>query len=84
MDGPLASATVSFGAWSTDPPLDRNLIASPNDRNVHLLIPYDVKIEAGGTVNFIVAGFHQIAIYGNGTRLSDIDATRIPPAPARW
>jgi hypothetical protein len=29
-----------------------------------------------------VAGFHQIAIYGNGTRLSDIDATKIPPAPA--
>ena len=52
--------------------------------NVHQLIPNVTTIKAGGTVNFIVAGFHNIAVYGNGTKPDDInDAIRrdVPNAP---
>jgi plastocyanin len=40
-----------------------------------VVIPNEVQIKAGGTVNFIVAGFHQIVVYGNGTRPEDIDTS---------
>ena len=65
--GPLAQATVSFGQWSTSPSLDRLLINNPANGNVHRLIPNEVTIQAGGTVNFLIAGFHQVVVYGNGT-----------------
>jgi plastocyanin len=83
--GPLSSATVSFGAWAADPedPLDRNPNLAPLDRNVHLLIPDEVTIQAGGVVQFIVQGAHQIAVYDHGTRPDDIGTTAdflVPPA----
>ena len=67
--GPMANATVSFGAWPADAAnvLDRSPNRSPNNRNVHQLIPHEVTIKAGGTVNFIIAGFHWIAVYDDGT-----------------
>lgn len=79
VSGPMASATVSFGAWPADPanPLDRNPNRSPGSRNSHQLIPHEVTIKAGGTVNFIIAGFHWIAVYDNGTEPSNI----VLPAP---
>jgi len=62
-DGPQASATVSFGQWQTGPAdgpppvleLDRFLPPnqSPRTRNNHQLIPNEVTIKAGGSVNFI-------------------------------
>src|SRR5919108_4765434 len=57
-DGPLSSATVSFGVWPADPrdPLDRFRSVSLNSRNVHLLIPYEATIRAGGAVNFVLSG----------------------------
>lgn len=72
--GPLASATVSFGSWPANPanPLDRNPNRSPGSRNGHQLVPHEVTIKAGGTVNFIIAGFHWVAVYGDGTQPSDI------------
>jgi len=83
ISGPLATATVSFGAW---PPHDRLAPLPPNTPppNVHQLIPNTTTIKAGGTVNFIVAGFHNIAVYGNGTKPGDINAAirkTIPGAP---
>jgi plastocyanin len=81
IDGPLANATVSFGAWQTDPPFDRALSTpGPNDRtrNEHELLPKEVKIKAGGAVNFIISGFHQILVYDHGTRPGDFDATDTP------
>lgn len=36
----------------------------PNNR--HALVPHGVKIKVGRTVNFIIAGFHQVAVYGDG------------------
>lgn len=89
ISGPLASATVSFGNWSAglDPALDRfpNL-GAPVKPNGHQLIPNEVMIRAGGTVNFIVAGFHHILVYGDGTQPGDIDVTNtipvtVPPGP---
>jgi hypothetical protein len=84
LSGPLASATVSFGAWpaSTASPLDR--FATPNAPdapNVHQMIPNVVIVKEGGTVNFIIAGFHVVAIYGPGTKPDDIDETNLEPLP---
>jgi hypothetical protein len=88
MHGPLSNATVSFGAWVAggDVPLDR--FATPNEpaaENAHQLLPYKVTIKKGGSVNFIVAGFHVIAIYAPGTKPDDVnaaDTTTLPGAPA--
>jgi hypothetical protein len=82
--GPFASATVAFGQWAANPeaPLDRHPNLAPLDRNGHLLIPDEVTIEAGGVVQFLVAGAHQIAIYDHGTRPDDINTNLlIPPFP---
>lgn len=91
--GPLATATVSFGAWTT-PPGASELNRFPNvgasataGNNVHAMIPHEVKIKAGGSVNFIIAGFHLLAIYDDGTEPGDIRLTNLisptitPPAP---
>jgi len=67
-----ANATVSFGSWQTDPPLDRFDNLSPIARNHHELIPNEVTIRAGGTVNFIVSGFHEPTVYDDGTQPGDI------------
>jgi plastocyanin len=77
LSGPLASATVSFGQWAADPdsPLDRHPNLAPLNRNEHTLIPDEVTIQAGGVVNFIIGGAHQIAIYDHGTRPEDIRLT---------
>ena len=62
-------------------PLDRFAAptASPNNRNVHLLLPREVKIDAGGSVNFIISGFHLLLIYDDGVEMGDIDITKITP-----
>ena len=76
INGPLANATVSFGAWPTDPPLDRFAgTGAPTLPNVHQLIPNEVKIKAGGSVNFIISGFHNVIVYDDGTQPGDIDKT---------
>ena len=76
---PNVRATVSFGQWQTDPPLDR--VATPTDRtrNVHLLLPRVAKIKAGGAVNFIVSGFHEPTIYDAGTQPGDINTALLVP-----
>jgi|RhiMethySRZTD1v2_1073278.scaffolds.fasta_scaffold208355_2 plastocyanin len=71
IDGPLANATVSFGQWL--PPLDR-LTANPvgGVGNVHELAPNVVTIKAGGAVNFVISGLHNVQVYGDGTQAVDI------------
>jgi plastocyanin len=81
ISGPLAEATVSFGQWPADSTVDRMRVANPGNRNSHQLIPNEVKIQAGGSVNFIIAGFHQIIVYDNGTQPGDINAALAAPAP---
>lgn len=83
VDGPLASATVSFGQWSATGaiPLDRTVTpGAPGAPNGHALIPHTATIKAGGSVNFVIAGFHQIIVYAPGTTPGDINLT-IAPIP---
>src|SRR5262245_15775411 len=84
ISGPLATATVSFGAWSAGINRRPNIGATAGlANNEHVLIPNDVKIKAGGTVNFIIAGFHLVAVYGNGKRPQDIAVgVTVPPQGA--
>lgn len=72
ISGALANATVSFGYWPTG--IDRfpNL-GGPVVANGHQLIPNAVRIMAGGTVNFIIAGFHHVLVYDDGTQPEDIN-----------
>jgi len=81
MRGPLSSATVSFGQWSAGPPLDRfPNIGAPVVPNGHRLIPGEVTVKAGGTVNFVIAGFHLVLVYGDGTMPGDINVgMTVPP-----
>src|SRR5439155_14425046 len=62
-----------------DPPLDR--FTNPNDRtrNEHVLISREVKIKAGGAVNFIISGFHEPTIYDDGTQPGDINTSLLEP-----
>jgi plastocyanin len=82
--GPLANATVSFGAWPATgtTPLDRTALpTAPAAPNIHQLIPQTATIKAGGSVNFVVAGFHQIVVYKPGTKPGDIDTSTLIPIP---
>lgn len=76
---PNTQVSVSFGQWQTSPPLDR--FTNPNDRtrNDHLLIPHEVKIKAGGAVNFIISGFHEPIVYDDGTQPGDINTALLEP-----
>lgn len=76
IQGPLAQATVSFGQWRTDTPLDR-LDGVPPTANNHQLVPNQVTIKAGGAVNFVIAGFHNVMVYDDGTQPQDIDTTKL-------
>jgi len=80
VSGPLATATVSFGTWAAGPPLDRfPNIGAPEKPNGHLLVPFETTIKAGGTVNFVIAGFHHILVYDDGTEPEDINASLTVP-----
>ena len=80
IDGPLANATVSFGAWRM--PLDRHPnVLPPPTANQHELIPQVAKIKAGGSVNFIISGLHQVIVYDDGTQPSDINIGLLSPPP---
>lgn len=84
LDGPLASATVSFGSWPVDREMRLDRMETPNAPiapNVHALIPNTVTIKAGGTVNYIVAGFHQIIVYAPGKEPSDVNTENLLPIP---
>ena len=37
------------------------------------MIPNQVTIKAGGTVNFMIAGFHVVAVYDDGTQPGSIN-----------
>jgi plastocyanin len=80
LQGKHAGATVNFGAWATAPiPLDRFPASSPNNRNVHLLLPREVDIEVGGSVSFIISGVHLVLVYGDGTEKEHINSTLLTP-----
>jgi hypothetical protein len=79
LKGPLASATVSFGQWDTTTTVDRFPNQSPRTQNGHFLIPSEVTIKQGGSVNFIISGFHHVLVY-RGLKPSDINISlTVPP-----
>src|SRR5262249_17254874 len=80
ISGPLANSTINFGSWQTNPPLDRFPNVSPINRTQHQLTPHEVTIKAGGTVNFIIGGFHHILVYDDGTQPGGINAALANPA----
>jgi hypothetical protein len=81
---PFQNATVSFGVWQTEPPLDRFPPNSPTDRNRndHVLLPFEAVIKAGGAVNFAISGFHQPIVYDVGTQPADINGPTPDPMVA--
>ena len=79
VSGERAGAIVAFGQWK---PFDRiGNAAGPNDRtqNNHVLTPFRVRIKAGGSVSFIISGFHNPVIYSNGKQLEDVNVGLILP-----
>lgn len=70
------SVTVSFGAGLN------TALAGPNPDNDHIL-PKKIEVKAGGVVNFVVAGFHQVFVYNPGVKPADVLAAAPPfPIPA--
>ena len=77
--GLLTNATVSFGTWLTDPPTDRFPNASPGAANGHAINPREAVIKAGGSVNFVIAGLHQVIVYAAGKKPEDVDSATTTP-----
>jgi plastocyanin len=78
VDGPLANASVSFGQWLTEPPIDRFATGgNTRTQNQHKVIPYNVTIKAGGSVSFIISGLHLLLVYGPGTTMESIDSSLV-------
>src|SRR5438445_520950 len=58
------SVSVAFG---------RGLNTAQQGNTVnHVMLPDDIKIQQGGVVHFLVAGFHQVVVYKPGTKPEDI------------
>jgi len=81
LDGPLASAVVSFGQWRTSPALDRFPNNSPRTANQHRHLPYTATIKAGGSVTFQINGVHLLLIYAPGTTLESITRNVVEATP---
>ena len=72
-----AHTVVSFGQWDVNPanPLDREPINTEPEnrtRNIHLHLPFQAEVDAGGAVSFITSGVHQVLIYGPGVELESL------------
>lgn len=71
------SVTVSFGAGLNT--------AQPGNAANHHVLPRKIHVAAGGVVNFVVAGFHEIFVYKPGTQPEDLAVPEfpVPGAPPR-
>ena len=58
--------TVGFGAGLNT--------AQPGNPANHHVIPDTIRVNVGDVVNFSVAGFHILRVYGNGVKLSEVKA----------
>lgn len=80
LPGPLAHATVVFGQWNT--PFDR-FDGTFTPANVgHHVSPHDVTIAAGGSVAFLIGGFHLVLVYNDGVVHGDINTGVLTPGSA--
>ena len=82
MAGPPMEATVQFGNEDVGSGLNdpgagvfHDSSFKANDK----IRPHTVVISAGGTVDFQVAGFHQVAVCGEGIELADVTIPEFPP-----
>lgn len=85
--GPPMHATVRFGRDNTGSPFRP---PDPHDASFHAIdkiSAHATVIAAGGSITFEMGEFHQVAIYGDGTKPDDIDSSLTidllapPPAP---
>ena len=82
VSGPLASATMT--RIVDDRPAARSVPGlSDRTRNNHHLTPQEVTIKAGGTVNFIISGFHHAVVYGPDTKPEDVSLAGDHPPRCR-
>ena len=80
MFGPPA-ATATFGFFPVDSTVDRMQVANPGNRNGHQMGPFHVTIRAGGMVNFIIDGNHQVVVYDDGIQPRNINTDLVLPPP---
>lgn len=74
----LAQATVAFGAWHGDQLWDRTSPEfNPIEANHHTVLPREVRIKAGGSVSYVISGFHQIIAYDDGTQPESINTNSL-------
>jgi hypothetical protein len=67
---------------TVEAPVDRTETPlAPVAPNVHALLPQDVTIKEGGAVNFVLAGFHQVAVYAPGKEPEDVVTSLLLPIP---
>src|SRR5690348_1034299 len=78
--GPLAMATVAFGAWRSDLSLDRFPNVSAASGNAHVISPYQATVKVGGSVVFLISGLHQILVYGPDIQPGSINAQITRPS----
>ncbi len=86
IDDPKPAATVSFGLWQTDPPLDRffgNPAGGVGNHNEMVPTVATITISpervSDGGVNFIISGIHVVAIYDAGTQPEEINTNLLVP-----
>jgi hypothetical protein len=79
LPGPLSHATMVFGQWNT--PMDRFTGAFTPPDVGHHVSPHEVTIAAGGSVAFLIGGFHLLLIYDNGIVHSDVNPNLQIPGP---
>lgn len=60
----LSNVEVSFGRGLNT--------ATPGNPVNHAVLPQDIKVKAGGVVDFGIAGFHDIIIFKPGVTLQDL------------
>ena len=84
LDDPLAHAVIGFGSWKTDgPALDRfPNVTPPPTANVHVLLPYEPTIKAGGAVTFAISGLHNIQVFAPGKQPGDVNTALTTPMTA--
>ena len=75
------AATATFGFFPVDSTVDRMQVANPGNRNGHQMGPFQVTIRAGGMVNFIIDGNHQVVVYDDGIQPRNINADLVLPPP---
>jgi hypothetical protein len=73
----LAHATVVFGQWNT--PMDRFGGAFTPANVGHHVSPHEVTIAAGGSVAFLIGGFHLVLVYDDGVEHGDVNAADVIP-----